>query len=164
VALPALIIGLFLSRVTPSAQVEGLILGSSLLLKLLSFLIVGPIAANYDILLHPVAFAGWIGTLVTALNLLPLGQLDGGHVAYALLGKNQYWLARIIFFGLIILGFFWQGWLFWALLILIMGMRHPAPLDDSTPLDGRRRALGLLAFLILMACFIPVPFQVRGLP
>jgi membrane-associated protease RseP (regulator of RpoE activity) len=163
IALPALIIGLFLSRVTPSTHAGGIILGDSVLLKLLSFLIVGPIPADYDLFLHPVAFAGWIGTLVTALNLLPLGQLDGGHVAYALLGKRQHWLARIVFFALIILGFFWQGWLFWALLILIMGMRHPAPLDDWTPLDGRRKALGLLAFLILAMCFIPVPFQFRGL-
>ena len=162
VALPALITGLFLSRITPSTQAEGLALGDSLLLKLLSFLIKGSIPANYDLLLHPVAFAGWIGTLVTALNLLPLGQLDGGHVAYALLGKRQHWLARVIFLGLMILGFFWQGWLFWALLILIMGMRHPAPLDDWTPLDGRRKALGLLTFLILVVCFIPVPFQFRG--
>ena len=163
IALPALIIGLFLSSITPSAQAEGLALGDSLLLKLLSFLIRGSIPDNYDLLLHPVAFAGWIGTLVTALNLLPLGQLDGGHVAYALLGKKQHWLARIIFLALVILGFFWQGWLFWALLILFMGMRHPAPLDDWTPLDGRRKALGLLAFLIFVVCFIPVPLQFRGL-
>ena len=162
VALPALITGLFLSSITPSTQTESLILGDSLLLKLLSFLIVGPIPANHDLILHPVAFAGWIGTLVTALNLLPLGQLDGGHVAYALLGKRQHWLARIIFFALIILGFFWQGWLIWAVLILIMGMRHPAPLDDWTPLDGRRKALGLLALVIFVVCFIPVPFQFRG--
>jgi membrane-associated protease RseP (regulator of RpoE activity) len=161
VALPALATGLLLSHVTPSNQAEGLILGSSLLLKLLSFLIVGPIPADHDLLLHPVAFAGWIGTLVTALNLLPLGQLDGGHVAYALLGRRQHGVARILFFALLILGFLWQGWLIWALLALVMGMRHPPPQDDWTPLDKKRKALALLAFLILVVCFIPVPFQFR---
>ena len=161
VALPALTIGLKLSHLAPSAKVEGLNLGSSLLFNLLSALIVGSVPANYDLILHPIAFAGWIGILVTALNLLPLGQLDGGHVAYALLGKRQHWLARAIFLALLLLGFLWQGWLFWAFLSLLMGMRHPAPMDDQTPLDRRRKALGLLAFLIFVLCFIPVPFQIR---
>jgi len=161
VALPALIVGLMLSRVTPAAKAEGLNLGSSLLLNLLSHLIVRPIPPNYDLILHPVAFAGWIGTLVTALNLLPLGQLDGGHVAYALLGRKQHLVARFTFFALIFMGFLWQGWLLWALLTLLMGIRHPALLDDWTPLDHRRKALGLLAFLIFILCFIPVPFEVR---
>jgi membrane-associated protease RseP (regulator of RpoE activity) len=161
VALPALIVGLGLSRVAPSVKAEGLSLGSSLLLNLLSYLIVGPIPPRCDLILHPVAFAGWIGTLVTALNLLPLGQLDGGHVAYALLGKKQHWVARLVFMAIILLGFLWQGWLLWALLSLLMGIRHPAPLDDWTPLDGPRKALGLFAFLVFVLCFIPAPFQIR---
>lgn len=161
VALPALIVGLALSQVTPATKAEGLNLGSSLLLNLLSHLIVGSIPPHYDLILHPVAFAGWIGTLVTALNLLPLGQLDGGHVAYALLGKKQHLVARFTFFALVLMGLLWQGWLFWALLTLLVGMRHPALLDDWTPLDPRRKALGLLAFLIFILCFIPIPFEVR---
>jgi membrane-associated protease RseP (regulator of RpoE activity) len=161
VALPALIAGLQLSQLAPATKVEGLNLGSSLLLNLLSHLFVGPIPPNYDLILHPVAFAGWIGTLVTALNLLPLGQLDGGHVAYALLGKKQHLVARLVFFALLLMGFLWQGWLFWALLSLLLGIRHPALLDDWSPLDSRRKALGLFAFLIFILCFIPVPFEVR---
>jgi len=161
VALPALMVGLMLSRVAPAAKVEGLNLGSSLLLNLLSHLVVGPIPPHHDLILHPVAFAGWIGTLVTALNLLPLGQLDGGHVAYALLGRKQHLVARFTFFALILMGLLWQGWLFWALLTLFMGIRHPALLDDWTPLDNRRKSLGLLAFLIFILCFIPIPFEVR---
>jgi membrane-associated protease RseP (regulator of RpoE activity) len=161
VALPALIVGLGLSRIVPSVKVEGIALGSSLLLHLLSYLVMGPIPPHYELILHPIAFAGWIGTLVTALNLLPLGQLDGGHVAYALLGKKQHWVARLVFLAIILLGFKWQGWLLWALLSLLMGIRHPAPLDDWTPLDVRRKALGLLALLVFVLCFIPAPFQIR---
>jgi membrane-associated protease RseP (regulator of RpoE activity) len=162
VALPALAAGLALSRVSPPTGSPGLNLGSSLLLLLLSRLIIGPLPPDWDLVLHPMAFAGWIGTLITALNLLPIGQLDGGHVAYALWGRKQHLIARWTFFALILMGFFWQGWLFWAFLSLLLGLRHPPLLDDWTPLDPPRRAVGLLAFLIFILCFIPVPFQLRS--
>jgi membrane-associated protease RseP (regulator of RpoE activity) len=138
----------------------GLTLGSSLLLSLISWLIVGPLPVGFDIVIHPVGFAGWIGLLVTSLNLLPIGQLDGGHVAYALLGEMQNKISKYVFLGLLALGIFgWQGWLFWSLLLFIMGFRHPRPMDWWIPLDRKRKIIGWLTVAIFALTFIPVPFS-----
>ncbi|MBI2081113.1 MAG: site-2 protease family protein [candidate division NC10 bacterium] len=157
-AIPAVLVGLRLSTVVP-AQGAGLGLGSSLLFLLLQAIAVGPIPDGLDILLHPVAFAGWIGLFVTALNLLPIGQLDGGHIAYALLGRRHRQVAMGTAALLVALGiFFWQGWLVWAVLAMAMGFQHPPPLDDVTPLDARRRLLALGAFALLLLLITPAPF------
>jgi membrane-associated protease RseP (regulator of RpoE activity) len=111
-----------------------------------------------DVMLHPVAFAGWAGILVTSLNLVPAGQLDGGHMLYVLLGAKG--ARRVMWFILaaaVLLGFFWNGWWFWAFLILFLGRTYAEPLDQITPLDGRRKALALLALLIFVLVFTPVP-------
>jgi membrane-associated protease RseP (regulator of RpoE activity) len=135
-------------------------LGSSLLLSLMSWLVVGPIPTGYDIVIHPVGFAGWIGLLVTSLNLLPIGQLDGGHVAYALLGEKQNKISKYVFLALLVLGIFgWQGWLLWSLLLFIMGFRHPAPLHWWVSLDRKRKVIGWLTVAIFILTFIPVPFS-----
>jgi len=160
VSIPFLILGFRLSEVKLIEGQVGMSLGSSLLLSLLSWLVVGPIPNGYDIVIHPVGFAGWIGLLVTSLNLLPIGQLDGGHVAYALLGERQNKISRYVFLAILALGIFgWQGWLLWSLLLFIMGFRHPPPLDWRVPLDRKRKIIGWLTVAVFVLTFIPVPFS-----
>lgn len=109
---------------------------------------------------HPMALAAWFGVLLTALNLLPLGQFDGGHVAYALLGRRAWPLALFIFLALLTLGMTgaWFGWIVWALMGLLTGLRHPPPCDDVTPLGWPRAMLGLATALLFALIFVPVPF------
>lgn len=109
---------------------------------------------------HPMALAAWFGVLLTALNLLPLGQFDGGHVAYALLGKRAWPLALFTFVALLTLGATgaWFGWVIWALMGLLTGLRHPPPHDDLTPLGWPRLALGLATAVLFALLFVPVPF------
>lgn len=160
VSIPFLILGFRLSEVKLIEGQVGMSLGSSLLLSLISWLVVGPIPNGYDIVIHPVGFAGWIGLLVTSLNLLPIGQLDGGHVAYALLGERQNKISRYVFLAILALGIFgWQGWLLWSLLLFIMGFRHPPPLDWWVPLDRKRKIIGWLTVAVFVLTFIPVPFS-----
>jgi membrane-associated protease RseP (regulator of RpoE activity) len=159
-AIPVLMIGLRLSEIVPSGGTLGISLGSPLLFTLVQELVLGPVPEGKDVLLHPVAFAGWIGLFVTALNLLPLGQLDGGHIAYALVGRQSERLAFITAAVLALLGFtFWLGWLFWAFLGFMLGFRHPQPMNDVTPLDPRRRLLGLGALILLFCLITPSPFM-----
>jgi membrane-associated protease RseP (regulator of RpoE activity) len=97
---------------------------------------------------------------VTSLNLIPIGQLDGGHVAYALLGEKQNRISKYVFLALLILGIFgWPGWLFWSLLLFIMGFRHPPPLHGWVSLDQKRKVIGWLTVGIFILTFIPVPFS-----
>jgi len=160
VSIPFLILGFRLSEVKLIEGQAGMSLGSSLLLSLLSWLVVGPVPNGYDIVIHPVGFAGWIGLLVTSLNLLPIGQLDGGHVAYALLGERQNKISRYVFLAILALGIFgWQGWLLWGLLLFIMGFRHPTPLEWWVPLDWKRQVIGWVAVAVFVLTFIPVPFS-----
>ncbi len=163
VAIPALFIGLFLSPVTNiGSDHVGIILGDSILMKILTVIIHPGLGPNQDILLHPIAFAGWIGLLVTMLNLLPIGQLDGGHIAYAMLGKKQDWIGKIAFMALIPLSFLSLNWLVWGILILAL-MRttsHPPIHDISTPLSAKNRYIGYICLVIFILCFIPAPFQI----
>ena len=111
-----------------------------------------------DVLLHPVAMAGWAGLLVTFLNLVPAGQLDGGHILYAVFGARVRRAWAVILAFTLLLGFFWNGWWLWSALIFLLG-RHPAePLDQLTVLDPRRRALALLMLLVFLLVLTPVPF------
>ncbi len=115
-----------------------------------------------DVMLHPVAWAGWAGLLVTALNLIPAGQLDGGHVLYVLLGKKANTLLPIILVSLVGLGFFWAGWWLWAVLIFFLGRLHAEPLDQITPLDPPRRLLAILGIVVFILVFTPVPLLAIG--
>jgi membrane-associated protease RseP (regulator of RpoE activity) len=111
--------------------------------------------------MNSMAFAAWIGLFVTCLNLLPMGQLDGGHIAYALFGRRAWWLARVTAVVLLVLGFLgWQGWFLWVILPFLFGLRHPPPLNDHTPLDQRRKLLGIVMILIFILVFIPIPFTI----
>jgi membrane-associated protease RseP (regulator of RpoE activity) len=116
-----------------------------------------------DVIMHPIAWAGWVGLLVTAINLIPAGQLDGGHILFVMVGGKSVRLVPIIIALLVILGFFWSGWWLWALIIFFLGRSHMEPLDLITPLDQRRRMFAALAIIIFVLVFTPVPFiQVSG--
>ncbi len=120
-------------------------------------------AGGTDVMLNPVAWAGWAGILVTALNLTPVGQLDGGHVVYVLLGKEKMQKLRLVILVLLSgLGFMWNGWWLWAAIIFLLGRFYAEPLDQITELDGKRKTLALLAIVIFILVFTPVPLILIG--
>ena len=161
VALPAVFYGLSLSEVRPlEAASGGLVLGDSFVFAWLTRLALGVNPADATILLHPIALAGWFGLFVTFLNLLPIGQLDGGHVVYALLGPRHRWVARIALVGIAGLAFLgWQGWMLWTVLVMVLGLDHP-PTVDGTPLDPRRRVAAWLTIGLFAITFMPVPLTI----
>lgn len=158
-AIPITIIGLKLSILQPLTELEGGIgLGSSLIFWSLSKLVFPHIPPGYDITLHSVAFAGWIGFFVTAMNLLPLGQLDGGHIVYALFKEYRKYITFGVIALLVFLGLSWPGWWFWVALILLLGMKHSRTQDEIIPLGKREKGLALLALSVFLLSFVPVPF------
>ncbi|OGC78065.1 MAG: hypothetical protein A2Z27_03865 [candidate division Zixibacteria bacterium RBG_16_50_21] len=161
VAIAAIIVGLKLSEVVPEASGAGvLILGDSLLFSWLGDLVLGKLPEGHTLMLNPVAFAGWVGLLVTMLNLLPLGQLDGGHILYAMFGKKQFIISRITLLALVLMALFlWNGWFIWILFGLLMRPGHPPTLDDTKPLTPLQKSLGWISILIFILCFIPVPIS-----
>ncbi len=158
-ALPALVVGLSLSKIGPPPLGEGaLVFGEPLLFKLLAGLLFTDIPPGHVILPHPVAFAGWVGILVTAFNLFPMGQLDGGHIFFAMVGRKATVVARVFLAAFVVMGvFFWVGWFVWALLILLLGLKHPRLADEEVPLSPGRKAVGALIVLIFVISFIPAP-------
>ena len=153
-------IGLSHSQVVEEVAGEGLILGESLIFKLISWLVLPDVPEGHTVLLSPAAFAGWAGVLVTMLNLLPIGQLDGGHIMYALLGRRQRRVALAATLALIPLGYFlWPGWFIWVVLVLLIKIGHPPTLNDQVPLDAKRKVIGWLAMLIFVLSFTPVPIK-----
>jgi membrane-associated protease RseP (regulator of RpoE activity) len=164
VTIPVLIIGLKLSNFVPKVETQGIqvYLGESYLFSKLAEIILGPEPKGFDTLLHPMAYAGWAGLFVTALNLLPIGQLDGGHVLYALFGQRShivYKFALGVF--MVICALWYQGWILLILLLIWFGFRHPTPLDDFHEIDGKRRLIGYLIFIIFLISFVPVPFHIE---
>lgn len=114
-----------------------------------------------DVQIHPVAWAGWAGLFVTALNLIPAGQLDGGHILSTLLGKKRAkTIYPFILGALVLLGFAWQGWWLWAALIFIVGRYHAEPLDQITPIDRKHKILGIIALVVFILSIIPVPLVI----
>jgi membrane-associated protease RseP (regulator of RpoE activity) len=165
VAVIAIIIGLGYSSVIPLDQFHdqpgGLALGESLLFIILTKIVLNINPEQYTVMLHPVAFAGWVGFLVTSLNLLPVGQLDGGHISYALFGEKHELIAKAMIPVLIILGIkFWPGWIVWAVLMLIIGYKHPPVVYPDIQLDGWRKFVGFLSLIIFILTFMPVPIEV----
>jgi membrane-associated protease RseP (regulator of RpoE activity) len=108
---------------------------------------------------------GWFGCLVTAINLLPVSQLDGGHILYSIFGRRHYLVSLSVVAVMVALAISFQyyGWLVWALLVTILGLRHPPLADEATRVDGRRLALGALALLVFIGCFVPVPIEIPEL-
>ena len=160
--LPAIIIGLRHSTIMPIADssLETFQLGEPILFQALSRLVIGDLAEGREILLHPVGFAGWIGLYIMALNLLPIGQLDGGHVLYALFGPSSRKVSLIVLglFGLVA-GLFFRPWFIFIGLILIFRVyRHPPPAEDSDPIGLGRKLVGVLILILFLVSFTPVPF------
>ncbi|MGB4704817.1 MAG: site-2 protease family protein [Candidatus Saccharicenans sp.] len=164
-SVPALFFGLQLSRVVPALPRESSILfGDPLLLKIFVNLIFGKLPPDQDLILHPLAVAGWVGLLVTSFNLFPVGQLDGGHIVYALFGEKVQKFAPGIILTLIVLGiFYWAGWLIWAVLISVLGVRHPPVYPAFGKFSRRRIVLSLVIALIFILSFIPAPISGNSL-
>ncbi|MQA29788.1 MAG: site-2 protease family protein [Luteitalea sp.] len=164
VAVPALFFGLSLSRVGPvPPDMNGLSLGEPLLFKLAAWLLFGSQPENYSLNLHPIAFAAWFGLLATALNLFPIGQLDGGHISYSVFGRKSSYitLAMVaVAIGLTLLSY---SWLVWTVLMVAMlftfGWHHPRTFDEHVPLDHSRKVLAAVALIIFVLCFTPAPIQ-----
>ncbi len=164
VAIPVTIVGFILSSAYPGTAIQSeslkvMILGEPLLYKFISSFFSVP----SDAVLHPTAFAGWVGLLVTAFNLLPAGQLDGGHIARALFGKNARYFSYFSIVVLLVMGFWYPGWFIFAFLILFFGVRHPPPLNDISPLKIRQKIVGIFSIFILIICFIPIPLTLMDI-
>lgn len=163
VALPVLAYSLTQTRYVPvDSEVvrQGISLGDPLIFSLFEWLMGRAAPPGTEAYIHPVGFAAWVGFLVTALNLLPVGQLDGGHICFALSSRLHWWISRMFVFALVAMGYFyWPGWWVWALLLLILGVRHPPTLDDSRPLEERQRVLAWVALAIFILSFTPAPIH-----
>jgi len=160
-SLIAVIAGVSFSEVIPIPLTEGLIiqLGNSILFSLIVNLFHGSIPAGHDLFLHPVAWAGWIGFFITSLNLMPIGQLDGGHVLYSLIGKRQTYAGWLALAALAVLTFIWPGWGLWvAITLLILMVAHP-PIREAAPLSFKEKAAGWFCMMVFILTFIPVPVQ-----
>ncbi|MFQ5408039.1 MAG: site-2 protease family protein [Anaerolineales bacterium] len=186
VAIPVLLIGLHLSELTTLPRTGFSMEGNSIIYLLSKFVVYGkllPEPASYqglpaflywiiyfftgqpspagalDVSVHPVAWAGWAGLLVTGLNLIPAGQLDGGHTLFVLLGRRVRALLPVVIGVLVLLGLVWQGWWLWAALIFFLGRRHAELLDEITPLDPGRRFLALMTLVLFLLVITPVPLR-----
>lgn len=164
VAVPALVVGLMLSRVVVfPPELDGLSLGEPLLFQLVSRLVWGATPEGYTINLHPMAFAAWFGLLATALNLFPIGQLDGGHISYAVLGRRSSHVTLLMILCAVTLTWFSTSWLVWTVLMIVMlftfGRHHPRTFDEDVPLDRGRKVLALFAVAMFVLCFTPAPIE-----
>ena len=155
----ALLIGLPLSEVIPLSGNEGIVLGDSILIKLITKLFFLNITEEKEVFLHPIALAGWVGYLVTALNLLPVGQLDGGHILYAFIGEKNRLIGYAIFGIAILLIRVWIGWAIWAIFFLLIGFKHPPTLDRISLPSRKNKILGIITLVIFILTFMPVPVR-----
>jgi membrane-associated protease RseP (regulator of RpoE activity) len=169
VLVPALFYGMTMSNVVPApTQGSVLFLGEPLLFKLAMHAVFGAIGDGYTINIHPMVFAAWFGMLATALNLLPFGQLDGGHITYATLGR---WATPVsvvtVTTAVLMTVFVSMSWMVMTLMMVVMiymlGPRHPRVLDEHEALGAGRKAVAVLALIIFMLCFTPVPIQLQDL-
>ncbi len=188
VAIPVLLYGLSLSKLAPLSG-SGMLEGNSIIYLLSKYVVFGkwlPEPVSYgnvpaflywvrylftaqpsplgglDVLVHDIAWAGWAGLLVTSLNLIPIGTLDGGHIFYSVFGEKVNRVANFIFAALFLLGFVAPSWWFWVFLLYFLGRHHATPLDQITELDPKRKRLAWLALIIFILVFIPVPLVVYG--
>ncbi len=144
-----------------TAQLLLLLPGKSLAMEMSTWLFHGKLQPGWVLDLHPFALAAWLGLLATSLNLLPLSQLDGGHILYAASGRAHKQLTYLMLGLLAVAGLvFWRGWIFWCLVVLLMGLRHPRVLDESVRLDRPRTLIAVLCFVIFVLAFMPVPITV----
>jgi len=161
-ALVAVGIGLHTAEVVPAQEGGALILGDPLALSWLAHVMGKETAAGEQLIINAVGFAGWLGLFLTSVNLLPIGQLDGGHVAYAMLGKKTRILSRMMVGILIILGWMgWKGWYVWAFLSIVFGRYHPPIEDESVSFSWQDHVVGWGTFALLAVTFMPVPFRIH---
>lgn len=159
-AIPALAVALAYSKVVPEAQSNSPLIFADPLASRLLIALLRPGVSPSDILLHPVGRAAWVGLFATALNLLPAGQFDGGHILYALASERHRLVSFVVALALLPMALWlWIGWLVWAVLILLLGFRHPPLLNRWEPLDRKRRVWAGIALLIFLLCFMPAPFH-----
>jgi membrane-associated protease RseP (regulator of RpoE activity) len=167
-AIPFTILGLKMSTVLPMEQAQGgLELGNSIVFWSLARWTLGVDPNSVMVNMHAIAFAGWIGMFVTSLNLLPVGQLDGGHVIYALFGRRHRLISRLFVLTAIMLvvvpylmsWHYWAGWILWVAILLMLGLGHPTTIDADTPLDPRRRLFAWATIVLFVITFIPVPLS-----
>jgi len=164
-AVPALVVGVLQSKLIPAPFIaattrDTIVLGNPLALKLLAHAFHPGIRPG-ALLLSPVACAAWVGLVATALNLLPAGQLDGGHIVYALFGRGHKLVSRGLWLSLLPLGVFWRGWLVWAALLLFLRLRHPNVLYEEPSIGRSRKILAVAALVVLVLSFVPAPFVTR---
>ena len=162
VALPPLAYGVLHAKVIPALTVDpnaDLVFGVPLILRLATAMF-QPNANAADLLLHPVGRAAWVGLFATALNLLPVGQLDGGHIVRSVSPRLHRWISLALPLALVPLGYFqWQGWWIWALILFGLQFVRMAPIYDPTPLDPNRRFAAVVALAVFILCFMPYPVE-----
>ena len=167
-AIPVTIIGLMLSKITTLSASSNLteiyMLGDSLLFRFLKWIIHGNLPANARLYIHPTAFAGWVGLLVTFMNLFPASQLDGGHISYALFGPLHKTIGKITCVIFAIMGIFYWPWFIWMFFVLFIGLGHPPPVNDNEPIGSKRRIMGILCMVLFVLTCIPRPFYGDELP
>jgi membrane-associated protease RseP (regulator of RpoE activity) len=174
IAVPVLFIGLGLSRfdpIVPTSQIPPDVIfysmGEPLLFKLAAWIMRGPAPEGYTLSLHPAGFAAWFGLLATALNLLPIGQLDGGHISYAALGRRSSRVTVGTLTAAVALCFLSSSWIIWTVLMIAMllrfGWHHPPTFDEHEPLDRTRIILAIVALAMFLICFTPVPLELVDL-
>jgi len=170
VAVPVLLMGMHMSTVVlvpENFRGDVFELGEPLLFKAAEWLTFGSIPDGYSVNMHPMAFAAWFGMLATALNLFPIGQLDGGHISYAVLGRRSTLVTMVMVPCLVGLSFVSTSWVVWTVLtvgmLLVFGPRHPRVFDEETPLDSSRLWLAAFALLMFVLCFTPSPIQPAAL-
>lgn len=162
VAIPLVIWGMAHPKFIPEPTSNlGMVnLGSSLLFGFIDKLVAPLPPPGFIAIIHPVAFAGWVGFLVTMLNLMPISQFDGGHILYAMFGKIQHKLAYIFMAILVALSFYWVGWLIWIAFGLLLRPNHPPTVLDDIPLERKHKIIGYICILLFILCFMPTPISI----
>jgi membrane-associated protease RseP (regulator of RpoE activity) len=158
-------LGLQWSRYRPIGP-DDIVLGEPLIVQFIASLMHGPIPAGHHIAYHPIAFAGWVGLLITSVNLIPIGQLDGGHILYGMFRKTAHAASVALLVAAIYLSIQWKLTQWWLMLglIALLGTRHPPTADDSIPLGAWRYVLGALTLAFIVLGFTPVPMRILGEP
>lgn len=160
-SIPFAVIGIINSKVIEHIPAPGeFYFQDPLLFKIIIYLKFKELGPNETIILNPFIFASWIGLFATMLNLLPFGQLDGGHIVYSVFGRYQRRIVFPLYVGLLFLGIEWTGWFLWAIIIIIMSPFHPRLWDENLPIDRKRKIISIFVLLIFILSFMPVPLKI----